>query len=72
MGFVAPVGTPEPIIKKLSEAMVSVLGQADVRDRIKEEQWSVIASTPEEFRALIQRDLPIIEAAFRSAGVKPE
>ena len=72
MGFVAPAGTPEPIIKKLSEAMVSVLGQADVRDRIKEEQWSVIASTPEEFRVLIQRDLPIIEAAFRSAGVKPE
>jgi tripartite-type tricarboxylate transporter receptor subunit TctC len=72
MGFVAPAGTPEPIIKKLNEAIVTVLVQPEVRDRIKEEQWSVIGSTPDEFRALIKRDLSIIEAAFKSAGVKPE
>jgi tripartite-type tricarboxylate transporter receptor subunit TctC len=72
MGFVAPAGTPEPIVRKLNQAIVSVVGQPEVRAKILEERWGVIASTPEEFRALIQRDLPIIEAAVKSAGVKPE
>ena len=72
LGFVAPAGTPAPIVDKLNAAITAVLKQPDIQQRIAEQQWSVIGSTPAEFRAAIQADLPVIEAAFKAAGVKPE
>lgn len=72
MGFLAPANTPEPIVSKLSAALNAVLNQPDVRQKIAAQQWSVIGSTPSEFRAAIRADLPVIEAAFKVAGVKPE
>jgi tripartite-type tricarboxylate transporter receptor subunit TctC len=72
MGFVAPAGTPEPIVKTLNEAIVAVVAQPEVRAKILEERWGLVGSTPEQFRAQIQRDLPIIEAAVKAAGIKPE
>ncbi|CAN5740494.1 tripartite tricarboxylate transporter substrate binding protein [soil metagenome] len=72
IGFVAPAGTPDAVVSKLSEALRTVLGQADVRQRIADQQWGVMASTPAEFRASIQADLPVIEAAFKVTGIKPE
>jgi tripartite-type tricarboxylate transporter receptor subunit TctC len=72
MGFVAPAKTPDLVIKKLNDAIVMVLQDQAVRERIKDEQWSVIGSTPEAFRAMINRDLPIVAAAFGVAGINPD
>ena len=72
MGFVAPARTPEPIVRKLHEAINAAVAQPEVQAKIREEQWSTVASSPEQFRALIQRDLPIVEAAVKAAGIKAE
>lgn len=72
LGFFAPAGTPDAIVKKLNEAMGTVLAQPDVRKKIEEQQWSVVGGTPEEFRASLAADMPTIEAAFKVAGVKAE
>jgi tripartite-type tricarboxylate transporter receptor subunit TctC len=72
IGFTAPAGTPETVVARLSEAFRTVLGQAEVKQRIADLQWGVMASTPAEFKASVQADLPVIEAAFRSTGLKPE
>lgn len=72
MGFVAPAKTPDAIIKKLNEAFVAVLAQPDVRTKIEEQRWSVIGNTSEQFRALLKDDMAVVEAAFNSAGIKPE
>lgn len=72
MGFFAPAGTPEPIVRKLSEAFLATLQQPDVRARIEEQQWSVIGGSPEEFRRSIASDLETVGHAFKSANIKPE
>ncbi|WP_158213248.1 tripartite tricarboxylate transporter substrate binding protein [Pigmentiphaga sp. NML080357] len=72
MGFVAPAGTPAPIVAKLAEAFRAVLKQPDVRTKIEEQHWSVIGSTPEEFGAALRDDVSILRTAVEMAGVKPE
>ena len=51
---------------------MAVLAQPDVRMKIEEQRWSVIGNTSEQFRALLKDDMAEVEAAFHSAGVKPE
>lgn len=72
MGFFAPAGTPETIVRKLSEAFLTTLQQPDVRARIEEQQWGVIGGSPEEFRKTIASDLETVGEAFKSANIKPE
>ncbi len=72
MGFFAPAGTLEPVVRKLSEAFNAALQQPDVRARIAEQQWSVIGGSPEEFRKSIESDLETVGQAFKSANIKPE
>ncbi|MGD9941756.1 MAG: Bug family tripartite tricarboxylate transporter substrate binding protein [Burkholderiaceae bacterium] len=72
MGFFAPTGTPEPIVRKLSEAFNAVLQQPDVRAKIEEQKWSVIGGSPDDFRKAIASDLETVGEAFKSANIKPE
>ncbi len=72
MGFFAPTGTPEPVVRRLSEAFNAALKEPDVRAKIEEQQWSVIGGSPEEFRKSIASDMATVGAAFKSANIKPE
>ncbi|MEK7944735.1 tripartite tricarboxylate transporter substrate binding protein [Pigmentiphaga sp. YJ18] len=72
MGFVAPAGTPAPIVAKLADTFKAVLQQPDVRAKIEEQHWSVIGSSPEAFAASLRDDTAILRAAVDMAGVKPE
>ena len=72
MGFFAPTGTPDAVVRKLSEAFNAALQQPNVQARIKEQQWSVIGGSPEDFRKSIASDLEIVGQAFKSANIKPE
>lgn len=72
MGFFAPTGTPEPVVRRLSEAFNAALKEPDVRAKIEEQQWSVIGGSPEEFRKTITSDIATVGAAFKSANIKPE
>lgn len=72
MGFFAPTGTPEAVVRKLSEAFNAALQQPDVRARIEEQQWSVIGGSPEDFRKSIATDLETVRQAFKSANIQPE
>ncbi len=72
MGFFAPTGTPDHIVRKLSDAFNATLQQPDVRARIEDQQWSVIGGSPEDFRKSIASDLETVGQAFKSANIKPE
>lgn len=72
MGFFAPTGTPEPVVRRLSEAFNAALKEPDVRAKIEEQQWSVIGGSPEEFRKTITSDIATVGTAFKSANIKPE
>lgn len=72
MGFVAPAGTPQPIVDRLGEVFRTVLQQPDVRQKIEEQHWQVIGNTPSQFGELIRADRASIEAAVKLAEIEPE
>jgi tripartite-type tricarboxylate transporter receptor subunit TctC len=56
-GLLAPKGTPRAIVERLNREVSAALAQADVSERIAGLASVPIRTTPEEFGALIARDL---------------
>jgi len=69
-GFSAPAGTPQPIVDRLNAAARQALQAADVMGRFKELGAQPIGSTPEDFDALIRRELTVWADVVRRSGVK--
>lgn len=55
-GFLAPTGTPKPIIDKLSKDVATVLAMPDVNKRIVDTATEVVGSTPEQYAAFIKSE----------------
>jgi len=65
MGFVVPAKTPDAIMKKLHDALVAILADPEVREKLKLQYMDVVADTPAEARAWLAADIerwrPIIQ-----------
>ena len=57
IGFLAPAGTPAPIIDRLNAEMVRILRTLDTGERFAALGTEVLTSTPAEFAAHIRREL---------------
>ena len=55
-GLFAPSATPAPIVAQLNKAIVKVLGQADVKQKIADQGGEVVAETPAQFAAFIKAE----------------
>jgi tripartite-type tricarboxylate transporter receptor subunit TctC len=71
-GIVAPAGTPQPIIDKLSAAMKAALAEADVRERIAADGAEVMSMTPAEYAADIDREETKWSKVVKISGAKVE
>jgi len=72
-GLVAPVGTPPAVIARLHAALVDVLKQPVVVERIGAQGMDARPSaSPEEFQQMIRAELKRWPAVVSAAGVKPE
>ena len=69
-GVVAPAGTPRPIVERLNRELVAVLATEDVRQRIMSAGGEAIASTPEGYAAVIDREETQWAALIKSIGLK--
>ena len=56
-GFLAPSGTPEPIKKKLHEAIAKVMQRADVQQNLASQGYSIANDGPAQFQAIIHNDI---------------
>jgi tripartite-type tricarboxylate transporter receptor subunit TctC len=56
-GLLGPAGLDPAIVKKLHDAIVTLLGAADMQERIKALGFDMIVSTPEEFGAQMTNDV---------------
>jgi tripartite-type tricarboxylate transporter receptor subunit TctC len=56
-GLFAPAGTPVDIVRQLHRETVKAVGAADVRAQFAAMGVEAVGSTPEEFAAVVQRDL---------------
>lgn len=71
-GLFAPARTPRPIIDKLNQEIRRVLGEPQVRDRLRNTGVEVVAGSPEEFAASIRKDVTTLGKVIRSAGIREE
>ena len=69
-GIVAPARTPPAAVARLSQEIGKVLSQPAVRERFS--TGDVTPSTPEQFTAHIQREIPKWRKVFAAAGIQPE
>jgi len=71
IGLFAPAKTPRPIIDQLHRAVQSAL-DAELRAKLAESGMEVAASTPDELRQLMARDLKLHAELVKAAGLVPQ
>jgi len=71
-GFHAPAGTPRAIVDRLQREVARVVKIPEIRERL--DQMSIVPSgnTPEEFRAIIARDIEKWTAVAKAANIKAD
>ena len=57
MGLVAPAGTPRMVLDRLATASNSALRSPELLERFDKEGIEPVGGTPEEFRALVSREI---------------
>jgi tripartite-type tricarboxylate transporter receptor subunit TctC len=57
LGFVAPAGTPKPILQKIQADTRKALQSPDMKQRAQEYGLAIVGSTPEQFDDLIAREM---------------
>ena len=66
-GVLAPAGTPKPIVDKLYRDLADVLMSPEVKQRMAEAGFIPVASTPDEFTAMMTKDIPKWAALLKDA-----
>jgi tripartite-type tricarboxylate transporter receptor subunit TctC len=69
-GLVAPKGTPPAAIRRLNDALVKALAMPDMRDKLASQQAFLIGSSPEEFHAMIVREVARMKRAAAAAKIE--
>jgi tripartite-type tricarboxylate transporter receptor subunit TctC len=72
IGFFAPGGTPQPIIDRYSKEIVRILQQPEIRAKLIQLEFEVVAGSPTEFAQWIRDDIQLWGKVIKEAGVKPE
>jgi tripartite-type tricarboxylate transporter receptor subunit TctC len=69
-GVLAPAGTPRAIVERLNAAIVKAMHAPDVRERIAVQGGNeIVTGTPEEFSALIKRELQAYARLIKDAKI---
>ena len=71
-GVMAPAGTPPEITAKLYAAIIADLRNDDTRARIAADGGEVVGSTPEEFAAVLKRDLAKWTKVVKDSGARAD
>ena len=68
-GFIAPAGTPKPVIEFLHRETVKVLSMPDTREKLATMGFDPVASTPEEFAQWIRTEIVRWGKVIRDANI---
>jgi tripartite-type tricarboxylate transporter receptor subunit TctC len=72
IGFVAPAGTPRPIIDGLQREVVRIVALPEVKQKLDTLGFTPVASTPEAYAAQIRSDLETWAKVVQDLGMKVE
>ena len=71
-GLLAPAGTPPDIVAKIHDAVVKVLNEPEMKQRLADQGAEVVANTSEEFAVFIREDTAKWAKIVKDSGVKVE
>jgi tripartite-type tricarboxylate transporter receptor subunit TctC len=71
-GLAAPAGTPRTVIDKLNRALNAALASDEVRERLLVEGAEPQPTTPQEYAAIIDRELSMWSDLVKAVGIKAE
>lgn len=71
-GLIAPKGLPRPILDRVNGELNKILKNKDMQDKLAGDGVSAAGGTPEQFGALIKKDIDMWRKVVQKAGVKPE
>jgi tripartite-type tricarboxylate transporter receptor subunit TctC len=70
VGVLVPAKTPRPIVLKLNQEIVRILKISEVNERIAHAGADVLATTPEQFSAIIRGDLKRYSELIKAIGIR--
>ena len=70
-GFLAPAGTPAPVIDRIYQALSRAAGSPEVKSRLAAQGVDVVSTSPKEFTKVIREELVQWAAVVKAAGIKP-
>jgi tripartite-type tricarboxylate transporter receptor subunit TctC len=68
--FMAPAGTPAPVVAKLNQTLNAILTEADVRAKLAEMSLDVAGGAPQKVTDLIRSDAAKWKKVIDEAGIK--
>jgi tripartite-type tricarboxylate transporter receptor subunit TctC len=71
-GILAPAGTPHPVVRSLYQALTRGAGSPVVVNQLADQGVEVVNRKPEEFSALIKREIAQWAKVVRTAGITPQ
>jgi tripartite-type tricarboxylate transporter receptor subunit TctC len=71
-GYLAPAGTPRPIINRLNAETVKALGTPEIKTAAATMGANAMPGTPEQFGDHIKSEIGRIGQIVKSAGIKAE
>jgi len=69
-GVQVPAGTPKPIITKLHSEIVKALKMPDVQERIRALGMESVGSSPDEFAAIIKKEIQKWAKVIKDANIQ--
>jgi tripartite-type tricarboxylate transporter receptor subunit TctC len=70
LGVLAPAGTPAAVISRLGQAVAQIADHKDVQAAFAKDGATLVASTPEAFRAHLDREIAKYAALIAQIGLK--
>jgi tripartite-type tricarboxylate transporter receptor subunit TctC len=71
-GFLAPAGTPKPVIDKLGAAAAAALAKEDVKKKIEATGQDIQSGDAAMLASLIKQDIARWRKVLNDAGIQPE
>ncbi len=70
IGIVVPIGTPEPVIKRLNDAFIKVLNKPETRMNLSKAGARTIGGSAEELKNFINKELNTWQKVVKAANIK--
>jgi tripartite-type tricarboxylate transporter receptor subunit TctC len=70
--LVAPVGLPQPLLKRLHAEIVKAMNSKEVVDKLTAQAAETSTRSPEELRAFIKSEHDKYERIVKTVGIRPE